>query len=1147
MPKTLKELYNEKMRSFDERRSRLPVLDLTTPGRSYGELLDNVLAFGALEYEQHAFCGAIEGELGALSDEKLGEVYDKLKTKDTNQRFTKEHFIRVLREHSGTSHYDRLFKIELDYVLDVFGEALGPQAVEKLASLPPAAAPTDPAYKGRRRVQPYGKELASLEKEALSKEPDEAKQAEIRSLLQRTAKYLEDIDPDLREYISHVTQDNIRIGNGFQSVSFKTVMNHMPGVKTAEGIRQLGGGKFLGIVEPKILSDGTPSFDTGTPGQKKRDLTEAEKAELSALSSDGGEGLSPETLDAVASLEQGFRTLDYSGQEENGHMISQAFPHTKHPAPDKVYYSYEQSDKHYAFWPLTEAKKEMYGALRRGDLEGVRKWTEEFEARDKTIRSMMDTVHSDKLSDEPCFSGNMDSTRSSARLVPEQYVSDFPGHNKLNCLYMAYGFSQNTDITMTELAKDPFGVPIKAARKYLEANGTDARPESIGAALALNTKELSVRGNTGLHMKNHFNNAVIACMERGVSGILGLEKDAAKRSRFLALQQFGIREGCERVAREAELMDTLCDVFTIDDPEHMEKRGAIYTCAAILPETGPDRFNMQKIADSFSKEDWQPGVSVKAYMRGEKPVDYAALAQRNQKIIEDMEREQRISGNYRSSFRRDEYLLNAFRSHSQLLKNAPAEERGTEGYEAFRKSVEEMYTLAESESVKALLYLGGRYQGENDLMAKLKTGKQDQLRTSDSDEYKQMKRSLGSVQELLAELQDGGPTRLARIAGGACPRALQKAADDTLEYFRMKTDNGKKGFDEFHYRSGAQRARESLETLTALRQTQDAFGLRSPARKMYEDAQLELMLNRRDKQWMAENGARCVSQMLAARSCLDSGIPEEEQKLLFASLGEESASRYLQSETIQRYVRDGSIPRLAESAIDGKKPFAGIAAAAAIAFREQYDRNPPAILASHEKRNEAELYAYEAAARELGIGRTLPGYSRKNPAIRARAEEILQRPEFRESMDRVLQGKTAAEMRTARKDDYPENRQSRYLLAAQSIRYEKRCARIATEAMLKEKGIRGLSEDKIADAENDLRMSKQFQAVCAEAIKGKNPDEIRAMTAALDQPEIQRKTAETILGSVTGGRQGPEVKAEAGAQLPQPERSGDDAGIGMNP
>ena len=130
----------------------------------------------------------------------------------------------------------------------------------------------------------------------------------------------------------------------------------------------------------------------------------------------------------------------------------------------------------------------------------------------------------------------------------------------------------------------------------------------------------------------------------------------------------------------------------------------------------------------------------------------------------------------------------------------------------------------------------------------------------------------------------------------------------------------------------------------------------------------------------------------------------------------------------------------------------------------------------------------------------------------------------------------------ARETDTPENRQARYLLAVQSIRYENRCARIATEAALKEEGIDRLPEDKIARAENSLRANKQFRAVCAEALKGKDPEEIKAMTAALDQLDIQRKTAETILGSVTGSRQ----KPEEGAQPPQSERSTEEAAIDMN-
>ena len=312
---------------------------------------------------------------------------------------------------------------------------------------------------------------------------------------------------------------------------------------------------------------------------------------------------------------------------------------------------------------------------------------------------------------------------------------------------------------------------------------------------------------------------------------------------------------------------------------------------------------------------------------------------------------------------------------------------------------------------------------------------------------------------------------------------------------------------------------------------------------MYEDDQLELLRKRRDRQWMTENGARCVAQMLAARRCLDSGIPAQEQKLLFESHGAHIAEKLLNSETIQKYVRSGTIASLAESAIDGKNPFKSLAAAAARAFKAQYDAKPPAVLASHEQRNEAELYAFETATGARGIGKMMPGYSRNNPAIRARAGELMQRPEFLEAMDRILHGKTAAEMRAARENDTPEKRQARYLLAVQSIRYEKHCARIATEAALKEKGIDRLPEDKIAGAENSLRADKQFQSVCAEALKGKKPKEIEAMTAALDQPDIQRKTAETILGSVTGSRQ----KPEEDAQPPQSELSGEEAGIGMNP
>ena len=41
----------------------------------------------------------------------------------------------------------------------------------------------------------------------------------------------------------------------------------MPGVMTGEGIGKLGGGKFVGILQPDINRDGTPNYDSGLPGQ----------------------------------------------------------------------------------------------------------------------------------------------------------------------------------------------------------------------------------------------------------------------------------------------------------------------------------------------------------------------------------------------------------------------------------------------------------------------------------------------------------------------------------------------------------------------------------------------------------------------------------------------------------------------------------------------------------------------------------------------------------------------------------------------------------------------------------------------------------------------------------------------------------------
>ena len=119
-----------------ERRRNTPVVKMQA-GVSYNAVIQNAMDFSAMDYEQLALRITVQSAMAELNDEQLGNIYDKLKTDKTNKMFVKKNFINAIRSGDGTTAYARLFSRTPDEVLDVFGEALGPERMAKLEARPP--------------------------------------------------------------------------------------------------------------------------------------------------------------------------------------------------------------------------------------------------------------------------------------------------------------------------------------------------------------------------------------------------------------------------------------------------------------------------------------------------------------------------------------------------------------------------------------------------------------------------------------------------------------------------------------------------------------------------------------------------------------------------------------------------------------------------------------------------------------------------------------------------------------------------------------------------------------------------------------------------------------------------------------------------
>ena len=116
---------------------------------------------------------------------------------------------------------------------------------------------------------------------------------------------------------------------------------------------------------------------------------------------------------------------------------------------------------------------------------------------------------------------------------------------------------------------------------------------------------------------------------------------------------------------------------------------------------------------------------------------------------------------------------------------------------------------------------------------------------------------------------------------------LKRARNATYDHYRIKNDNGRKGT--FFSDTGIKRSEAASRVITALDQITDELGLRTPAEKLVQDTQLEIMENRNDKEWMRENGKLAVAKMACAKFVVEKMATEEKQAAYIA--GDEFAAR----------------------------------------------------------------------------------------------------------------------------------------------------------------------------------------------------------------------------------------------------------------
>ena len=1040
----------------------------------------------------------IHTALKTLTDEQLKAVYAKLKRPEGNKRFTEARFLDLVHgEATDTLLGTSSFGCTLEDMLDVYGEALGPEKVNGIVNTPIQPHPLSPDYKESKVYSPYETEIQAL-RDKFTHTADAAKNAENEKLLQKVSATLQNVKPEvLNAFDGPRSNANVP---GYES--YDNIVGRRVNVRQGQGLQTLGDGQFKDAVKPAFSGDGIPDFEILSTTQYPNPMSAEQAQALDKLSADPKVGLSEDTRQAIGNLSRRLDELHFE-RVSGAPLSGQIFPLHKPEKPDDMYYPNEEGYKYYAFRPVVTAKWKLADAVKRGDLEEVRQAMEAYEQAEASTDKAIEILKSDKLNPAPIFSPNVESTRASTGDMPEKFALDTTNQKKLNSLYIGYATLKSAGLTLEDLCKDPAKTAKTLGKQLIAAGGLNSRQGSIGAVLQNGMKGRYSVGTADTALMTAWV-GLDAAMTRALSGIVGMEKDPKRSAEFLAAFHLGLREANLEIQKEIRRYETMSKVCTDEAERYAGMRGTLYQNAAIRPEAGENALNLEKMMDSFGKPDQvlEPGLSLKnakpeqiryswqdemdaanAYASGDAAYDWVELAGRNQKVLADAAQEELISGSYKNQFVPDQYLLHAFSAQNRLAKNAAAKGESSQEFRTFRESLKNTWKLARNQDVKAILKMGAALMDDPMAYDFLQTGKDDQLVKTDSEEYKTMKKSLAKIQKVKELLTGGNPMKLEKLYGSDFCEDLEQAKQDAFEYVRLKTKNGSKS--SFHYESGRRRFEEGMANFRKLAKLQDDLGLRSPAQKAYEDARMELMLKRGDPKWLyGTEGKTVMAKMLYAKSFVDAKIPAEHQTAAFRPEAFRKGVDSILNKRLHRFENPAELETLADQAVKHSGVFKRAARNMAAQRLEAYDRAMAEPRLKQAKLDCAKGFALDKAAEALQINHAMQNYASRNPALQAKAEEIMKDPDFQETIRRLTAGKTVEQIRElhdAAALDGSSSGGMEFERNEAALKYEKRCAAVAADATLRRKNEgREPTQEEIDKYAAAIRKDQRFQAFMQE-------------------------------------------------------------------
>ncbi len=151
--------------------------------------------------------------------------------------------------------------------------------------------------------------------------------------------------------------------------------------------------------------------------------------------------------------------------------------------------------------------------------------------------------------------------------------------------------------------------------------------------------------------------------------------------------------------------------------------------------------------------------------------------------------------------------------------------------------------------------------------------------TKEYDDMMKGVRLFNAKLDMMSGLQPKGLSEeeLKTVQEADAETLLANAKTGVYNYGCLKTTNGRKGF---LHDAGEERFDSSMKTLAGLNELGKKLHLGDPAAAVRDEAQQQLLQNRRDKNWMKENVADLAAKTICAQAMMGKGMPAYQQRAM---------------------------------------------------------------------------------------------------------------------------------------------------------------------------------------------------------------------------------------------------------------------------